>query len=735
MDIKFNCSNPVCQQRIAVDESMAGQSVPCPACATILQAPSSVNIKFHCSNPDCEQRLVVDVSEAGRFLPCPSCGKPLQVPGAPPKPLVSKIPAQTKAQRLLAGADVEEIILGSPLKRWLCGWGVGVAIFGVLSGAIYLRQKIALPISQPAASAEGTAASLEAMADEIFAVGEFRGAPAANHAGTALVYPRNVKDGGGIFTADITTHQSSLLMTQEEGPSMDFAHNYMFGWSPDDRHLVLPHRVAVNAHNHANHELTICDPRPGSSPQSLALPEEIHEIIWVNTNSLAAVVHSGAFYLVNLATEAPASPAGGKSAKKSAGKSAGKAAVKLELPPLDKSLRHWLTRMSDHSLAYINDGNLWTLDISTGKARQLTQLTGATLEWLDYNPDSGEFLFNLSDVNRSEVLYSLDPNLRSNNLTPVTMRNPSTNGDSRIPLTHVLKAQWVLEGEGIVFVKESLFVEAKDAALSTNLFADGYVQSYSVAPGQNKIYALAAVGAEPMGIWEYDIGRRELRNVVAGADQPPRIARTIPIANKRGGGKNGKGEIICEFLPPANLVAAKKYPAIICSRGGEYWTPDTQLFANAGIFYIHVPTSSNVTNADNLSMEAREMLTAYYTLLNNPNVDPRRIYMMGASHRTEDMTELLTYNPSLWRGAIFEAPVSFPELPSDTSHFPSLFISIGSEDKEEYRKGAEHFTLAAYARNIPARLRYDPGAGHILASTDLLKERYKAMAKFILEGY
>jgi hypothetical protein len=62
-------------------------------------------------------------------------------------------------------------------------------------------------------------------------------------------------------------------------------------------------------------------------------------------------------------------------------------------------------------------------------------------------------------------------------------------------------------------------------------------------------------------------------------------------------------------------------------------------------------------------------------------------------------------------------------------------MTIGSEDKEEYESRLEDFIRAAWRQQIHVRLRYDQNGGHILAGTDLLKERYKAITKFILEDY
>ena len=85
------------------------------------------------------------------------------------------------------------------------------------------------------------------MADELFSVGEFRGAPVANRHGTALIYPRDVKDGGGIFLEDFATRKNTMLIKQEDGGGMDFFNINMFGWSPDDHYLVLPVRTNTSS--------------------------------------------------------------------------------------------------------------------------------------------------------------------------------------------------------------------------------------------------------------------------------------------------------------------------------------------------------------------------------------------------------------------------------------------------------------------------------------------------------
>jgi hypothetical protein len=47
----------------------------------------------------------------------------------------------------------------------------------------------------------------------------------------------------------------------------------------------------------------------------------------------------------------------------------------------------------------------------------------------------------------------------------------------------------------------------------------------------------------------------------------------------------------------------------------------------------------------------------------------------------------------------------------------------------------EAFTRKAWQANVRLRVVYHKNGSHILASTDLIKERYEAVVKFILQDY
>ena len=464
----------------------------------------------------------------------------------------------------------------------------------------------------------------------------------------------------------------------------------------------------------------ICDPHTGENAQTFDLPAGIDEVVWLNVNTMVVLIRSGMLCLINLADDASLRKLGSKGVNR------------LDLPPLDTANknRHWITRITDNSIAYIDRGNVWSLSIPTAQTRQLSHVTGATLEWLDYNPSSGEFLFSLTDKKHNDALYRLKPDA-TNELAAIIGRDERKRTNA--PVVRVLKGQWVLGGKGVAYVKESLFVQAKD--FTTNLFREGYVQSYSVSPDGNRIFALASTGDDPLCIWEYDIPTRQLRNAVPATEKPFATTEIIPIQEGRYSGQNGKRRILYSYLPPADMQPDKKYPALVCVPHGSRWAADGQLVANAGIFYVFSPSQSGITNAGDLPPEAQYMLTANHALRNNPNVDSSRIYLMGESHQTTSLTRLLERDPGLWRGVVFAAPVAFPSVANERGKFPSILISIGEGDKQEYKERVEQFVRTADHRQLPVRVRYDQKGGHILASTDVAKERYESIIKFILSGY
>jgi dipeptidyl aminopeptidase/acylaminoacyl peptidase len=171
--------------------------------------------------------------------------------------------------------------------------------------------------------------------------------------------------------------------------------------------------------------------------------------------------------------------------------------------------------------------------------------------------------------------------------------NPAagTNKLTRLTGAGTFKGQWIYGNTGVAYVgtkgnENYLAVEAEDKSLNTNLFVGGNVLSYSVSPQRDKIYAVASLGHEPLGIWEYDIAGKHLRNVLPGEEHSFTVSHFIaPV--QMSVTKNGEN-IPYFMLPPPRFDVHRKYPVLIDQPVNDRCEPGPQFLADAGIFYVSV---------------------------------------------------------------------------------------------------------------------------------------------------
>lgn len=710
MSIKINCSNPACQQRIAVEEAMAGRSVSCPVCGTVLQIPTSTSIRFNCSNPGCGQHIVVDVGEAGRFVRCPSCDKTMQVPGSPPKSFLSgqtitlptyasassakKTPFPAPAGERRTGILKMPVVLG--VWRLLKGWVVGAAISGLLVAGVYVRSSTAVP------------RNLDAMADEIYFTGELRDAPVVSHDTTELLCARDVKTGVGVFLIDLTSPgYTELTRIDAADQARDRAFK-LIGWSQDDQYFAF----SLIKNGGRNRTVAVYDASTRKEVSSFDASDTVEQGAWLNASSLIVVDHSHRCYLYYVGTNAQVARSGKKGA--------------IELGQIGHGTSYWLTPDSDHSIAYVDNGNLWDFDILTSRSLQLTHLRGSTLEWVDYSATKDRYLFCATESGSKErYVYEYDP------------RAVGRTNASQLSDNYSFKAQWVLGGSGFAYVatqgdRSFLNLETWKPPQRRKLFAGGFVHSYSVSPKGDKLYMIAAIRDEPLDIWEYDITNRTLRSIVSCGSHSYDCSRFVPPI--QAWTTNGLGEKVDYYiLPPAHVVASKKYPVIMDQFSDGRYQQNFQFLANAGIFYVTVNRYGMASDTHPTRLE--DTSAVYAELLKNPNIDPHRIYVDGRSAGTIAVCDMLKDHPELWRGAIFSSPEELPRIPDDGKAFPrSVFISMGDEDDFGHQAMSEKFVASACGHHVRAQLVYGHG-GHTFSSTDQLKERYKAIAKFVLTDF
>jgi Tol biopolymer transport system component len=702
MEIKFNCSNSACKQRISVDESLAGKPFSCPACGTSQQVPASKNVKFNCSNPQCEQHIVVDVSESGRYVKCPSCGKLTQVPGPPPRPYGAAPVTRMEGFPTLPTPKKKPKTI-PPWMRVLYGWGMGAALFSLLIGGYYVRAWAILP------------KHLVAMSDEIFAEGRIWDAPVENNDGSMLLYAQDLQNGAGVFLVDLVTLKRTQIKWMETEEIEGKKAFRLFGWSPDDSYLAFASiTTSTNQDKRKYQQIVICDGTSGAVKSSIDMPAKspmIEPGVWLTTNTLVLLNHSHGLILFNLETN----DEWGRMGKKGL----------VQGPRLDDHGTYDLVKVSERSVAYVDQGNVWNWDIQTGQRNQLTHFSNATIEWLDYNPATRKYLFCLTRSNdvSSRYVYEFETNIPGN-------REPVQRSDA-----YSLKGQWIQGNDGISYVtttgdKTCLAIDSQDPSLRTNIFTGGNIRSYSVAPRGDKIYAVAALRYKAQSIWEYDITQKTFRDVLAVEQRATSSSKIIlPVMASA---TNQSGEAVdYYYVPPANVIPNKKYPAVLDLYPVNRYDQNVQMLANAGIFYI----SANRFGLNDWHMVAKpeSILTIYAQMLKNPNIDPKRIYICGRSFSSGVVTYMVNMHPELWHGALLFSPVAFPKIPANTVEYPSLFIAIGDEDDKQLQEQCQLLWQTASKRLVSAQMHIEH-TGHGFG-TQNYKTTYEVLTRFILTGY
>jgi hypothetical protein len=458
----------------------------------------------------------------------------------------------------------------------------------------------------------------------------------------------------------------------------------------------------------------------GKEKYSFEVGDSVEQGAWLATNCLILLDHSGNLYVYNAENDTNLAVGG-------------KGPVKLrQLGGDDPTFS--LVPDSDHSIAYIDGGNVWTLNISNNRPFQLTHFNGATLEWLDYSEAHGQYLFCCRSpaTEGSRYLYKF---------------NPQAGWDAQLTLlvtNNTLKGRWLQDGNGYAWVGATgtgdfLAVETVEASLKTNLFNwsmdgdHGDMRAYGISPKRDKLYAIGAVySSYGDSIWEYDIVARTLRNVTPGLHPVSYSRQIVPI---QAWTTNSSGDRVEYFyVPPVGLDPHKRYPTVMIQYSWGRYDQNAQAMANAGIFCV----AQNRYGKDYLyrpfSPDLADTLVVYRDILRNPNVDPHRIYICGESASASGACQLFEKYPSLWKGIVLLSPTSFPNLTDGSSGCRSIFISEGDEEDLVLQAYCKRSMQEADTHLMRAELAYGYAA-HVFSSTQQLRQRYLAMVKFILTDF
>jgi len=272
-----------------------------------------------------------------------------------------------------------------------------------------------------------------------------------------------------------------------------------------------------------------------------------------------------------------------------------------------------------------------------------------------------------------------------------------------------------------------LAVRPGDASAATNLFGRGSLDHYSVAPDGERIYAVASLGVEPQGIWEYNVTNRVLRRVVDGLKTPFVATQLVEPLEFRVKSFDGL-EIPCFLFRPVGASALSssnarrtKHPVVIylpppTLQFQRAFQGESQLFANLGFYFVAVNYRGcdgygrNYAALKSTTDQARDVLAVYETLVKEPGVDARNVFLYAVCGGEGSLEELLTQSPRLWRAVAVRHGVLAAFENFEPRKLPPMLLTIGDQDLSTGWR--ERFETWAHENHVETELLVHPNSDH-----------------------
>jgi hypothetical protein len=340
-----------------------------------------------------------------------------------------------------------------------------------------------------------------------------------------------------------------------------------------------------------------------------------------------------------------------------------------------------------------------------------------------YSKESGQFLLNCTEARR-DSLWQYEPQTAT--LTKVA------DGNS------IQDEQWFGEGEsayflqdakrGGIILRDSFGIEEDRALTGVNVLWFG-------ASDADKLLVLGVISNQPTAaIWQYETSSRQLKPVIPYSDEPSIYAKGVTPTNVII--KSPSGYLTCTIYPPVNFNPHKKYPLVIGNTvftdpiyryQGPSWAP---AIANCGGYVVIVERKKWFGG---LESWGTNVMTAYNNLKFSLHIDTSQVFLFGSSSEIDQMSEVLTNSPGLWKGIILLNPGALDDL-SDAPWFqqrPKILIMSGSEEKVD--AWLEKYQTDALQSGVMVEYVIHPGEEHHIVGNAAQLERTKAIMHFIFE--
>jgi len=539
----------------------------------------------------------------------------------------------------------------------------------------------------------------EAVLQEIYSVKSMFRLLTPDNSGKNLAYLQAVENGRRLFVVNLQSGAVKAIPTTNEVIQI-------FGWSPDDRYLpyseVSPELLpkARTSGSFLNETwVSVYDTTTGQSERLTTNSAAIEgSVAWLGTNTCYFSV----------------SPIGKDYSQK------------FVLDLKTKTRRQVYNSVSDFVLvasnlgAVISKGNICVSELTADKYPKPVYVSNFetnafdSLQWLRFDSGSGNYYFCARPGSSDErFLFRF---------------NPVTQELKQLTHKDTYNGQLLRAGIGYAYVGNVsnhfyLAIRSPQVGDETNLFKGGGVINYTTAPGRNRLYVTAALGMEPLGIWEYDLDTKRLRQLISGAPANFDTNKVILPIESRYKSANGV-EVPYFVVSPANSQTGRKYPVMV------YLPPSTwqfqkvfdlqsQLFARLGFHYVAVNYRGcdgygrDYASLNHPKAAAEDVLGILKSLAaNNKSFDLKNVFLCSQSSGEELVNNLIADQSWSWRGAVLDHPSGFanaerfkPDL------LPPMILISGDQDR--FLPGLQNFVAWAKTNDSTANLLVQTNTGHL----------------------
>jgi len=560
----------------------------------------------------------------------------------------------------------------------------------------------------------------EHVREEVLAVEPLFRLPTPDHIGARLAYIHAGDAGRRLCVVELAGGRKQTVPTTNEV-------SQVFGWSPDDRYLAFaqaapttpPGSGAEKAESASAAWVTLWDAVTGAV-ERVGTNDAVIEgnVAWLGTNQFFLSRHkSGADYTEKFIVDWD---------------------TRREM-----KVRNYVsefTLVPSNTAVFFQAGNLRSCPLDTTNYPAIQSFSHFApdefdaMRWLRHRAGTGTFLFCARRTNSNwRLLFEFDPGPQR--LTQLTSED-TYNGQCL--------------GQGFAYVGNTnnvfyLALRPAEASGRTNLFTGGSVVTYAASADGERVYAIAAEGMEPPGVWEYDVPQRRLRKLVSAQERPWTAARLIPVEERRvrspdgfevpyfvlapraaaGGeaGADGRRHPVVLYLPPSTWQF---------QRGFEQ---QSQLFANLGFWFVAV----NYRGCDGYGRDyaarkstpeaAADAQAVLAEVTQNPGVDGERVFLASGSDGGAVAWELLRTTTARWQGVIVDHPPGGPGAgwPAAGALPPVLLIS---GDGDRYLPGLRSFADWAATNRVSVSLLVQTNTGHMTWRMDQIREAERRATDF-----